>query len=410
MTTPQKNILILGGSFGGICTAHSILKHVIPSLPDRESHQVVLISPSSYALCQPACPRAMISDDMFNQNKLFTSITKSFEHYPATIFRFVQGTATHLDHSNRAVLINLADGNTQTIDYHSLVIATGSSTQSPLLRLNRDEKFLRQNWNAFREALPSAKNIVIAGGGPSGIETAGELGEFLNGRAGWFSYKLENPKVPITVVTSASQVLPALRPSIAAKAEDFLAGVGVTIIKNTRVEAVTPPNAGTESAVATKTTLSLDDGQTLDADIYIPAMGVSFNTTFIPETLLASDGRVETNTSTLRVDKAGPRVYAIGDASTYGHAAVHNILDAVPVLTANLKRDLLLASGNNETEVGEDREFKEDTRETQLVPIGRSKGVGALMGYQLPSSAVWAIKGRDYWVWGAGFMWNGMLV
>lgn len=33
--------------------------------------------------------------------------------------------------------------------------------------------------------------------------------------------------------------------------------------------------------------------------------------------------------------------------------------------------------------VGKDRVFKEDTRETQMVPLGKSKGVGAAMGYQV---------------------------
>lgn len=56
---------------------------------------------------------------------------------------------------------------------------------------------------------------------------------------------------------------------------------------------------------------------------------------------------------------------------------------------------------------GTDRSFKEDTREMQLVPIGKSKGVGAAMGYQIPSFMVWAIKGRDYWLWTTGKLWDG---
>jgi hypothetical protein len=49
----------------------------------------------------------------------------------------------------------------------------------------------------------------------------------------------------------------------------------------------------------------------------------------------------------------------------------------------------------------------EDKGETQLVPIGRSKGVGALMGWEVPSWVVWAIKGRDYWLWTTGKLWSG---
>jgi NADH dehydrogenase FAD-containing subunit len=402
----MKKIGILGGSYGGVSTAHYLLKHVVPHLPDKASYQVIIVSASSQAMCRPACPRALISDDMFPQEKLFVNVPKAFEQYPKDSFRFIHGTATELDHTNRTVSISLANNNTEKIDFYALVIATGASTPSPLLGLNRDDEFLRTNWTAFRKALPTAKSIVIAGGGPAGIETAGELGEFLNGRAGWFSSKLANPKVPITVVSGNSKILPALRPAIAKNAEDYLAQVGVTILKNARVKTVTPHGAGTDS-VTTKATLTLEDGKTLDADLYIPATGTRPNTGFIHAELLTGDGRVDTNASTLRVDKAGPRVYAVGDAASYARPAIHLTLSAIPVLCANIKRDLLLASGKEESAVGRDRVFKEDTRESQLVPVGKSKGVGAAMGYRLPSFMVWLIKGRDYWLWTTGDLWSG---
>ena len=402
----RKNIVILGGSYSGVSTAHYLLKHAIPQLPDKASYQIIIVSASSQAMCRPACPRALISDDMFPQKKLFVDIPKVFEQYPEGTFRFVHGTAIELDHTARSVFISLAAGNTDKIDFFALVIATGASTSSPLLGLNRDHEFLRANWAAFRKALPTAKSIVIVGGGPAGIETAGELGEFLNGRAGWFSSKLANPKVPITVVSAGSKILPALRPALAEKAEEYLAKVGVIVVKNARVKTVEPQGAGTENVTA-KTTLRLKDGTTLDADLYIPATGTRPNTGFIHETLLTADGRVDTNASTLRVDKAGPRIYAVGDAASYARPAIHLILNAIPVLCANIKRDLLLASGKEESSGGEDGHFKEDNRETQMVPIGKSKGVGAAMGYRLPSFMVWLIKGRDYWLWTTGSLWSG---
>lgn len=403
----KNNIVILGGSYGGVSVAHNLLKHAVPQLRDRGSYQVILVSTSSQVICRPACPRALISDDMFNQEKLFVSIETVFKQYSDGSFRFVNGTATQLDHTNRTVSISLPTGNTETIDFYALVIATGACTHSPLFGLNRDVEYLRKNWTAFRQALPNSKSIAIAGGGPTGIETAGELGEYLNGRAGRLSSKLANPKVSITVVTSASEILPNLRPSLARKAEEHLAKVGVTIVKNTRVQTATPPDAGTDSALTSKATLTLSDGKTLDTDLYIPSTGTRPNTEFIDKTLLTSDNRVDTNASTMRVDKAGPRIYAIGDASSYARPAIHIITEAIPVLSANIKRDLLLASGKEKSSVGEDRVFKVDTRETQLVPIGKSKGIGAAMGYQLPSFVVWLMKGRDYWLWTTGPLWSG---
>jgi apoptosis-inducing factor 2 len=130
---PQKNIVILGGSYGGVSTAHYLLKHVVPHLPDKESYQVIIVGASSQAICRPACPRALISDDMFPQEKLFVNIPKLFEQYPKDSFHFIQGTATELDHTNRTVSISLGINNDTKIDFYALVIATGASTPSPLL-------------------------------------------------------------------------------------------------------------------------------------------------------------------------------------------------------------------------------------------------------------------------------------
>ena len=401
-----KKIVVLGGSYGGVSTAHYLLKHAIPLLPEKETYQVVVVCAAAQAMCRPACPRALISDKMFSQDKLFVSIPKQFEHYPANSFRFVHGTATELDQTNRVVSVSLADGSSERLDFYALVIATGASTPSPLLGLNRDEDFLRTKWNELRNALPHAKNIVVAGGGPAGIETAGELGEYLNGRAGWFSSKLANPKVNITVVTSTSKILPALRTSLAKTAEQYLVKVGVTVIKEAKVSSVEPTAAGKDD-VAAPAIITLHDGTTLNADLYIPATGTTPNTSFVPNALLTSDNRIDTNTSTLRVDKAGPRIYAVGDCASYSRPAIHLMLDAIPVLGANIKRDLMLAAGKDGKSVPAERMFKEDTRETQMVAIGKSKGVGAAMGYALPSWMVWLIKGRDYWLWTTGGLWSG---
>jgi NADH dehydrogenase FAD-containing subunit len=402
----KKTILLLGGSYGGVSVAHYVLQHVIPNLPDRPSYQVVLVSASAQVMCRPACPRALISDDMFPQAKLFVDTAKQFAQYPSSSFRFVQGTAIELDHAGRTVSISRGGGATETIDFHALVIATGASTPSPLLGLNVEEQALRKGWATFRKALPAAKTIVIAGGGPAGVETAGELGEYLNGWSGWFR-QASKPKVPITLVTAAPKILPALRPAIATQAEHYLAKVGVTVVKNARVTEVSPREAGaTLDAVASKATITLATGETLQADLYIPATGTKPNGAFVDKALLLADGRVDTNASTLRVDKAGPRVYAIGDVASWARPAIHHILAAVPVLCANLERDLQAAAAKDKAG-GSDRTFKEDTRETQLVPIGKSKGVGAAAGYRLPSFLVWLIKGRDYWVWMTGNLWSG---
>lgn len=393
-----QQIVIIGASYAGISTAHYLLKHVIPQLPPK-TRRIVLVSPSLETFCRPACPRALIADSMFPQDKLFVNVPALFQQYSGDNFEFLHGEAVNLDHGNRKVTVKLAENSTQQqLPYHTLVIATGSSTVSPLLGYTKDSVFLRKKWQEFRDALPLAESIVIAGGGPAGVETAGELGEYLNGRG--FLKNGRSPSVAITLITSGKELLPVLRPSIAKNAELLLGDVGVRVIKQTKVVSVSPRSAGIEE-VATNARIDLHDGTKLEADIYIPAVGVTYNTKFIDNSLLTSDGRVETSSATLRISNGGNSTFAIGDVSSAARPAVHNVFAQVPVVCENIRRDLL------NVEDGGDKTFIEDTRETQLVPIGKSKAVGAAMGWSLPSFLVWLIKGRDYWLWTTDRLWSG---
>ena len=167
--TETKNIVILGASYAGISAAHYLLKHTVPSLPEKSTYKVILVSSSSAVLCRPACPRALISDDMFPQDKLFVNIPKLFEQYPTENFRFLHGTATSWDQNQLDINVSLHGGaGSERLPYHALVIATGQTASSPLHGLKGDWEELKSEWATFRKALPQAKSILIAGGGPAG--------------------------------------------------------------------------------------------------------------------------------------------------------------------------------------------------------------------------------------------------
>jgi NADH dehydrogenase FAD-containing subunit len=397
----QKTILIVGGSFAGLSSAHYFLKHVLPVLPDSKSYKVVLVNASSHFFARPAAPRAVVSQKLMAPEKIFYDIAGGFKQYPAEQFTFLEGTATAMDPTNRTVTVTLPTKEAQTISYYALILAVGTRTASAILGVQTTHQLTQEAQAVFSKALTEAKTIVIAGGGPAGVETAGEIGHELNGLAGMFSKRPKNIKASITVVTSDKKLLPALRPALATKAEKLLNKMGVDVIYNTKVESVTPQGAGalnTENnsldKVAVKTMVTLSNGEVKEADLYIPATGVTPNTEFLPRNLVNEKGYIDMDGTTLRVEKAGERVYAIGDCGSYTRGGVMDIYDAVPVLLTNVKRDLLSPDGKPTG--GQDRPYKPNLKETQLVPIGRSKGVGAVFGWKLPSIMIWMIKGRDY--------------
>lgn len=320
------NIVVLGAAWAGLGATHYIMKHVLPTLPTRngEKYHVYLVNPSDEFFFRIASVRAVVSSQLMPNSKCFIPIAPGLAQYDSSKLTFVVGAATAWDPSTRTVTL-AAKGEEQTIPYHALIIATGTRTPSPLLGMHNSADESKAALAATQEALKTAKSVFVAGGGPAGVETAGEIGEYLNGSPGWFSSgPNKNPKALITVATDADQILPLLRPALAAKAGRFLARVGVIVKKNTRVEKAEPNKDGT-------TTVTLASGEVLTVDVYIPATGVKPNTGFAPKNVLTDRGYIQTNGTTLRVDAAGPRVYALGDVGNYTRGGVLDLDSAVSI-------------------------------------------------------------------------------
>jgi NADH dehydrogenase FAD-containing subunit len=169
--TAMKHIVVLGGSYAGITTAHRILKHV-----DRlGSFKVTVVAPNSEFYWNMASPRAIIPGQ-FSDDQLFEPIAAGFAQYPADQFEFVLASAEKLNVEAQKVMITGADGE-RTLDYDYLIVATGSRTRtnSPFKTLDSTEE-TKKVLHSYQESVQKAKTIVVAGAGVTGVEIAGELG------------------------------------------------------------------------------------------------------------------------------------------------------------------------------------------------------------------------------------------
>ncbi|KAJ4369006.1 hypothetical protein N0V83_006088 [Neocucurbitaria cava] len=390
-----ESIVILGGSFAGLGAAHYAFKHVIPQLPKKDgvTYNVVMVNPSKDLYWRFAAPRACASKELMPTNKIFYPIEPAFK-YAGTNFRFVQGTATHVDSAGQTVSVTTAGGEQQSILYAALVVATGFTTPSPLFTQTTDAAALESVYDVFQQSLKNAKTVVIGGGGPVGVETAGEIAELLNGKpGGWFASAPKTPKVKVTLVCGDKKLLPILREAISETAQQFLNKLGCDVVFNTKVVSAT--KAGEQEGAKTKVELS--NGKTIEADIYIDATGMRPNTGFLPKEWLDNRNRLSCNPQTLRVEhSSATRIYAVGDVSSYARGGVMDMYEAVPVAMTNLKNDLI-SHISGKAHSG-DRHYTANLKEQQVVPIGTQKGVGAFGGYRLPSMMVNFIKGKDYMI------------
>lgn len=145
--------------------------------------------------------------------------------------RFVQGTVTAI--TDTSVTYRDAEGNSTDVEFDFVVVASGSRARFPgKLPAAGDTKAGGVAlFKHSQEVIAKAKNIVIVGGGPVGVELAGEI-------ADWHtvdSSKADTKKV--TLVHSGETLLSGngLGPRIQARVREVLEGKGVRVLLDQRL-------------------------------------------------------------------------------------------------------------------------------------------------------------------------------
>lgn len=390
----QRNIVVVGASASGLMAIHDIMKNLLPALKAKAdgNYHVYLMNPSSSWYFRVASPRAATSAKRLAHEKILFDIESGFKQYSSDDFTFIEASATSLDTSARTISYkNEKALKDETLPYHAIVIATGSRTFYPAFSQSAATQATVDSIQLTTKKVETAKDVVVVGGGPTAVEFAAELAEHRNGKPGWFSNS--ERKLNVTLITATTSLLAPLRPATGKAAEQKLNALGVDVIYNSRVvDTKVDEKTG-------RTTVTLAKGDTLEADLYVPAYGVVPNSSWLPEDLLDEKDYLKTS-STLRVDAAGPRVYAVGDVSNVTRNNVMDILGSMPVLAVNIKRDLLSYNATlpDAKPKGKDRVFTQDPKTSMIVPVGSGGGVGEVMNWRIPSFLVWLIKGRDFLV------------
>lgn len=148
-------------------------------------------------------------------------------------------------------------------------------------------------------------NVVIVGGGATGVELAAEL--YMAADAlGYYGLEVfDASRLRITLIEAGPRILPALPEKLAAAAKAELEALGVRVLASTQVVAATADGIVTQ------------DGETIVADLKVWAAGVK-GADFLHEI-----GGLETNRNnqlvvlpTLQTTR-DPRIFAIGDCAAF---------------------------------------------------------------------------------------------
>ena len=310
----RPRVLVLGGGFAGIGAAHKLKKSdadvVVVDKHDYHTFQPLLYQVATCLLEQPAVGHP-IRDLFHKQDNV----------------RIHQDEVTAIDLDARRVEF----AELEALGYDYLVLGLGAEVNFfgvdgaaehafPLYTLTdavRLKNHVLKTWEEAdrKPALveDGALNVVVVGGGPTGVETAGAMAELYNG-----VFKKDYPDVPegaatITLVEAGPEIFPMFKPDIREYTVGALEKRGVDVQTGDVVESISP------------TRVKLKSGDELEAHTLVWGAGLQGNELVRSLGLELGRGNRIGVDEELRIP-SHPEAYAVGDVAAITDAKTEQVL------------------------------------------------------------------------------------
>ena len=278
MTSP---LIIVGSGLAGLGVARAVRRH------DPECEMILICADSGDSYSKPQLSIALSAKKTAND-----LILASAEEVAADprLQLLTHTRVTHIDSSASRVELD----NGESLDYSQLVLAMGSHARQLDINGEHGGRLLSvnslQDYRNYQQQLQGKKNIAVLGGGLIGCEFANDL--LVSG-------------YNVTIIQSRARLLNMLVPAqVSQQLEKTLEANGAEIHLGRFATEVSLTESGLN--------VCLDNGESLDADLVISAVGV------IPNISLARDSGISINRGII-VDKylrtSVPNIYAVGDCA-----------------------------------------------------------------------------------------------
>lgn len=308
--TTLPRLVIVGGGFGGLQLAKGLRK---------SPFQIVVLDKNNYHAFPPLLYQVATSG--LEAHAIATPFRQIFEKQKNLVFRMAE--VKEINAEQNLIVTNIGE-----IKYDYLVIATGSTTNffgmkdveqhaMPMKSIPQALDLRSMLLQNFEKAVnldhrsdeqESLIDIVVIGGGPTGIETAGALAELRNHVLPDDYAEIDFSLMDIYLIEMGPKLLPTMSEAASVNARLFLEQLGVNVWLNTALVSYDGYKA------------NFNNGKTILTTSLIYAAGVagSIPSGFAKESIgrgqrLVVDGN-------LRV-QGYQNIFAIGDVASYSPVA-----------------------------------------------------------------------------------------
>ncbi|KAJ5658433.1 External alternative NADH-ubiquinone oxidoreductase [Penicillium longicatenatum] len=247
----KKTLVILGTGWGSV----SLLKKL-----DTENYNVVVVSPRNYFLFTPLLPSC--TTGLIEHRSIMEPIRNVLRQKKAAV-KFYEAEATKIDYEKRVVYISddseiKGDISQTEVPFDMLVIGVGAENATfgiPgvkenscfLKEVNDAQKIRKRIMDCVETAMFKDQSddevkrllhMVVVGGGPTGVEFAGELQDFFNDDLKKWIPEIQD-NFHVTLVEALPNVLPMFSKQLIDYTESTFKEESITIRTKTMVKNVT---------------------------------------------------------------------------------------------------------------------------------------------------------------------------
>jgi NADH:ubiquinone reductase (H+-translocating) len=310
----SARVLVLGGGFAGVGAAQKL---------EKADAEVVLVDRHDYHTFQPLLYQ--LATGLLETTAVGHSLRDLLSRHDNTVVRKAQVTAIDLD----AQTVQFEQIGPIAYDY--LVFGLGAEVNFfgtagapehafPMYTLPhaaRLKDHLLERWEAAdRDPTlvdDGALNVVVVGGGPTGVETAGAIAELYSGNFAKDYPDVSPEDARVILVEAGPELFPMFKPKLREYADRALTKRGVEVLTGTAVASVEP------------TRVALKSGETLAAHTLVWGAGLQGNP------LVQSAGVELQRGNRIGVGpdltlRGHPEIYVVGDVAAITDAKTEEVL------------------------------------------------------------------------------------